>query len=194
MSYTIEYARKVFKIPEGTVMPAGFGKDQHVLSYDNFFVFTRSGCNNINPRPRNWHLAAFGWSHQIINTVCERAGWTEGGRLKLVSGDTSPESYLKMYRKEIKKAPLFSLVSLQQSTGIYGGYICLGKQHEKSAEWFKDRIKAIKVWFTPYGDYLGYFRYDIRFSTFQDFRAFLVYKYIAEETGGFEGLLSYQHP
>lgn len=167
MSYTIEYGRKVFKIPEGTLIPAGFGKVEHTLSQDNYFIFIRSGSNNIDPRPQNWHLSAFGWNYQVIGTICERAGWTESGSLKFQSGDTSPEAYLKLYRKEIRTAPLFSLLALQQATGIYGGYYCLGNKHGKPAEWISKAVEKIKEWFTPYGEHYDYYRYDIRFSTME---------------------------
>lgn len=193
MSYTIEYARKVFKIPEGTVIPAGFGKVEHTLSQDNYLIFTRSGCNNIDPRPENWHLSAFGWNYQVISTICERAGWTESGCLKLLSGNTTPEAYLKLYRREIKSAPLFSLLSLQQSTGIYGGYFCLGNKHDRPADWVSKSVDKIKEWFTPYGEYYDYFRYDIRFATMDQFRAFLSYQHIVKEMGGYVGVQSYMN-
>lgn len=193
MSYTIEYGRKVFKIPEGTLIPAGFGKVEHTLSQDNYFIFIRSGSNNIDPRPQNWHLSAFGWNYQVIGTICERAGWTESGSLKFPSGDTSPEAYLKLYRKEIRTAPLFSLLALQQATGIYGGYYCLGNKHGKPAEWISKAVEKIKEWFTPYGEHYDYYRYDIRFSTMEQFRAFISFQQIVRKTGGYAGVQSYMN-
>lgn len=193
MSYTIEYDRKIFKMPEGTLIPEGFGKMEHTLIQDNFFIFTKSGCNNIDPRPKRWHLTAFGWNYEVISSICERAGWTESGTLQLPSGKITPEAYLKIYRKELKTASLFSLKSLQQATGIYGGYYYLNDKHNCSPEWVNKSIDKIKDWFEYYGEYNGYYRYDIRFYTLNHFRAFLHFQHIVNKMGGYIDVQSYMN-
>lgn len=193
MSHTIEYTGKVFKLPKGTKIPSGLGKEEHSLMEDEYFIFTKSGCNNIDPRPKHWQLTASGWNYQVIATICERAGWTEGGLLTFPSGDTTPEAYLELYRRKIKSAPIFSILALQKSTGIYGGYYCLGNKHQLSADWVSNALDKLKEWFSPYGEYRGYFRYEITFSSLEHFRAFLNYRYILTEMGGYYGLSSYHN-
>ncbi len=193
MSYTIEYARKVFKIPEGTLIPAGFGYTEHKCHADEYYVFAKSGCNNLDPRPQSWHLTAHGWNYRVIATICERAGWTEGGGLKFINGDTKPEAYLKMYRKEIASATIFSLQALQSTIGVYGGYICLGNKHDQSAEWVSKKINELKEWTKPYGAYYEYFRYDFNFTSEAHFRAFIHFQSLIDMMGGYSNIQSYQN-
>jgi hypothetical protein len=192
MSYTIEYARKVFKIPKGTLIPAGFSFSEHKYYEDKYFVFTKSGCSNIEPRPQSWNLMAKGWHLQVNAAICARARLTEGGELKLVTGNTKPEAYLKLYGNEIANAATFSVQELKSFTGVYGGYICLGNKHDQPAESVSRKINELKEWVTPYGEYFDYFRYDFSFTTEEHFRAFIHFQSLIDTMGGFSDIQSYQ--
>jgi hypothetical protein len=192
MSYTIEYARQIFKMPAGTLIPAGYGKIEHTLSQDELFMFVKRGDNNIHPRPQNWHLSAWGWEYSLIQRVCEYAGLAESGCLKFTNGDTTPEHYLKMYRKEIANAVEFSVETLNRLTGIYGGYLCLGEK-KNDEPWIQRNIDQIKERFRNCGTYFDYQRYGIAFKTTDDFRAYVHYAHSAKETGGFIGVDSLQN-
>lgn len=192
MSYTIEYNRQIFKMPAGTLIPAGYGKIEHKLHEDDYFMFVKSGCNNIDPRPQNWNLAAWGWTYKVIQTVCERAGWTESGCLKFQNGDTKPENYLKLYRRQISEAVEFSVEALHKLTGIYGGYICLGKKEIKKG-YYQQSIDEMKIRFLDCGTRYDYQRFSIAFKTIDDFRCFIHYSSLAEHTDGYIGMASIQN-
>jgi hypothetical protein len=192
MSYTIEYARKVLKLSKGTKVKAGFGKIEHQRHENDYFLFIKEGCNNLYPRPEEWCFHAAGWNYQIIAKICERAAWTESGCLKMTSGDTTPEAYLRRYRKEIAEAPEFSITALRASTGIHSGYICLGNKNG-AEEWISREVEELKQFFTVFGPHYEYFRYDISLNTEEQFLAFIHYSNLATRTGGYAGVQSIQN-
>ena len=119
MSHEIEYDRACFMLPQGsTDFTDMHGLTKHARSWNEYFLFIQQGCNNIHPRPRKWYLESHGANWTIIQRVCERAGSTEGGILKPANRDTTPESYLRRYRKVIAEAELLTNQTLHQRLGI----------------------------------------------------------------------------
>ncbi|MES2331212.1 MAG: hypothetical protein V4539_16525 [Bacteroidota bacterium] len=190
MSYTIEYERKVFVLAEGIKVPAGFGRIEHARHQNDYFLFIKEGCNNIDPRPEEWTLSAWGWNYEIIAKVCARAAWTESGCLKMTNGNTTPEAYLKMYRKEIEDASPFSIDALRKQTGIYAAYLCLGN-HE--LELISKQVDEMQDYFVAKGLHYDYLRYDIDLSSEKQFHAFIAYAHLARTTGGYIGIQSFQN-
>jgi hypothetical protein len=119
MSHEIEYDRACFMLPKGsTDFTDMYGLTKHPRSWNEYFLFIQQGCNNIHPRPRKWYLESYGFDWTIIQRVCERAGSTEGGMLKPGNRDTSPENYLRRYRKVIAQAEILTDEALHQRLGI----------------------------------------------------------------------------
>jgi hypothetical protein len=119
MSHEIEYDRTCFVLPQGsTDFTDMHGLTKHPRSWNEYFLFIQQGCNNIHPRPRKWYLESYGANWTIIQRVCERAGSTEGGMLKPSNRDTTPENYLRRYRKVIAEAEVLTNEALSQRLGI----------------------------------------------------------------------------
>jgi hypothetical protein len=123
LGYTIEYTRQCFKLSAGTIVPETEHQVEYKRSEADYFLFVKSGCNNVSPRPKNWHLEAHGWNYSIIQKVCEMAGYTECGMLKMDNGfgdprDITPEDYLALYRKTIAEAKELTVERLQKHIGI----------------------------------------------------------------------------
>jgi hypothetical protein len=100
MSYTIEYNRKIYKEEDEKWEP-------------NYTLLIKEGDNNVrdaktNLRVSNWELKGYGWNYEIIQEICKRAGYCEGGDLQRAKGwnteNITPEEYLALYRKAIKQA------------------------------------------------------------------------------------------
>jgi hypothetical protein len=109
MSYDIEYTRAVLVDQTFTPDP----------SWHDYYVFHKIGCNNVSPRPKDWHLMTYGKSYAVMQKVCTLAGDTEGGMLKYSNGNTTPENYIHNYREALKKAHPLTLESLTGIIGIY---------------------------------------------------------------------------
>ena len=101
MSYTIEYNRAIYK------------DDKEWNGEFNYYLFIRQGDNNCyelnGQRVKNWEFITCGWAYNIIDEICKRAGSCEGGSLQRAKGFRgsyciTPEEYIALYRKEIKKA------------------------------------------------------------------------------------------
>jgi len=190
MSHTIEYGRKAFYLPKGTNIPEGFGQSAHELWENEIFLFIQSGCNNVYPRPRSWHLTASGWNYTVIREVCERAGSTEGGCIQFVSGWTTPENYIKMYRKVIAEAELLTVEALRK-WGLDSVDLMLGtKQPDKYEQSMVEDFKA-----SPLVSYRGkwlntYDRYNLPLRDFDSFHLLWYRKGCAEYTGG---CIAYNH-
>jgi hypothetical protein len=106
-------------LPQGsTEFTNLYGLDKHPRSWNEYFLFIQQGCNNIHPRPRRWYLESYGAHWTIIQRVCERAGSTEGGMLKPGNRDTTPENYLRRYRRVIDEAQLLTSDLLHERIGI----------------------------------------------------------------------------
>jgi len=99
MSTNIEFKRKVYRIPHND---KGFGED-------NFFALQLFGENNVRDADtgaisKSWKLFNYGWEYSLIGEVCRWAGDTEGRMLTLGGRSTTPENYLRLWRKAIKEA------------------------------------------------------------------------------------------
>jgi len=188
MSYTIEYKRQALKMPKGTKIAEGFGKIAHELWEDEIFLFIKSGCNNVHPRPKTWHLHATGWNYSIIQTVCERAGSTEGGCIKMNGKDTTPENYIKLYRKVIAEAEIFSLEKMKELTGIYGVNFYFG--NKEVSDYVQKSIETIKEAAEDQGKWYDYQKYFIPFTSMEQWQIFYNCQFAATETGGFISMQS----
>lgn len=106
MSYEIEYKRKAYRLPkeEGSYESLG----------DELIVFVQEGSNNVyevnwssgrQKRARSWGIVSKGHEYSIIQDVCKRGAYCEGGSLVL-SGRSrmTPENYIKLYRNLLKNA------------------------------------------------------------------------------------------
>ncbi len=94
MSYTIEFDREIYAYEDN--------------SHTNYILLIKQGDNNMRNKDgtiaKNWELIATGWEYNIISKICKRSGATEGGSLKYQNGGTTPENYIKRYRKEVENA------------------------------------------------------------------------------------------
>ncbi len=143
MSYEIEYQRIVFvKDPE---LPLD--------DWDNkLYAFVEQGSSNCyeadtNRRSRSWSLIVAGAPYQIVREICSRAGYTEGGSLTLRGRRTSPESYLKLWRKCIANA--VPVTELRQRTSITRARLVLHKEKPELKSWDQellDELEADESW------------------------------------------------
>ena len=101
MSYSIEYAREVYK------EPAEKGGDA------NYLLLIKQGDNNCYDasglRARHWNFVDWGWEYSLWYHIGERGGACEGGSLQRANGwkDTKwikIEDYIALYRKAIRLA------------------------------------------------------------------------------------------
>ena len=113
MSSEIEYKRIVFVKDPSLDM----------RDFDNkLYAFVLRGASNVydadtHRRSKAWQFYAAGWPYQIIQEVCSMAGCTEGGTLKVANNRwTTPENYIKLWRKYIAEARPIS--ELQQRLPI----------------------------------------------------------------------------
>ncbi len=139
MSYEIEYSGGLFRVPK-----------EMETSEDNFLLVITQGCNNVREstgrRARSTYLVSYGWEYSIIGEICKRAGSTEGGGLVLRNGSTTPENYLKMYRKRIKNAnSIQDLISLNQTARI--------KVKPKLVDWEEKVLDELKEFAKKEKDY-----------------------------------------
>ena len=103
MSYTIEYTRRVYFIP-----------DEWDKRERDYILLIKQGDSNVfederpNIRVKDWYLEAFGWEYVLWERIGERAGATMGGSLQMANGFGSKwidiEDYIKIYKKAIKEA------------------------------------------------------------------------------------------
>jgi hypothetical protein len=99
MSHTIVYQVEVVKFPNG-----GEYED------DIFLVLWEAGSNNVyeagnRRRARDWQALCVGQQYKCIEEICERAGYCEGGGLRLSgSSSTTPEQFIARHRKAFKNA------------------------------------------------------------------------------------------
>ena len=98
MSSNIEFKRRVYKVEE---IP-----DYGEINYLALILFGESNVRDAytNAISKDWKLYSYGWEYSLIQTVCQWAGDTEGGMLKLSGRWTKPESYLRLWREAIRKA------------------------------------------------------------------------------------------
>ena len=100
MSYSIEYQKKAYY----------FDADPSSgLSEKNFFAYHLCADNNVEPRTPSPRLVEFGWNYSVIQEVCKLAGYCEGGTLKPKNRWTSPEAYIKAWRKVLAEAKPFCM-------------------------------------------------------------------------------------
>lgn len=102
MSYEIEYKRKAYTLGEDS----GYGLGKEMI------VFVQEGSNNVyevnwsggrQKRARSWGIVSKGHEYNIIQDVCKRGAYCEGGGLVLSGkSNTSPENYIKLYRNLLK--------------------------------------------------------------------------------------------
>lgn len=189
MSHTIEYNRKVFVRPAGTLVPANEITIEHKTHENDFYVFVQMGDNNIYPRPRTWQLITSGWNYTVIQKICEAAGYTEGGGIQFVNGWTTPENYLKMYRAEIAKAESISKEALISGIGLTGFKIFIGKNDIQ--DYIQRRIESMKMKFEYVGKFLdNYDEYRLNFNTMDDFYTWMEFAWLGTETGGWHSINS----
>lgn len=187
MSYTIEFERKVFVLPaEGKIL-AEFGESELLPKVRTYLLFIQEASSSITPIERDWRLIAWGWNHEIIANVCERAAWTESGCLKFPTGDTTPEIYLQLHRNAIACAEEFSIEAVHDLAGIRSGYICLGTRHQDDPE-VSALIDQMQQHFTPVGLDMDYMRYNIELSSKEQFLTLIAYTHLAQRTDGFIGV------
>ena len=103
MSYTIEYTRRIY------FMPNEWDKRER-----DYILLIKQGDNNVfeaerpNIKVKDWYLEAFGWEYVLWERIGERAGATMGGSLQMANGFGSKwldiEDYIRIYKKAIKEA------------------------------------------------------------------------------------------
>ena len=107
MGYSIEYNRMVFyKNDNGD---------------NNYYLFVQEGDSNYwdsdGRLVKNWYFIAKGYQYRIMQKVCQRAGFCEGGLLQKARSCNGgvwikPETYIALHREAIKNAkPLESIMS-----------------------------------------------------------------------------------
>ncbi|WCK57524.1 hypothetical protein PP175_26020 (plasmid) [Aneurinibacillus sp. Ricciae_BoGa-3] len=100
MSYTIEYNKQIFFIPNG----------EEKL----YFLFVRQGDNNVyeannTVRAKSWYFVEVGTEKELWKRIGSWAGAVEGGGIQKAVGwqDTkwyTIEEYIKQYRSKFKNA------------------------------------------------------------------------------------------
>lgn len=93
MSHRIEYQWAVLNVPASTALPAG-----------RFIVAVEAGDNNVRDartgrRARSWDACMIGTASQVLRQAVHFAGACEGGGLKPIGRDCSPESYIARIRR-----------------------------------------------------------------------------------------------
>lgn len=102
MSHEIEYQRMAFVLPRLDGDPDRWE--------DRYYLFAEQGSSNCyevstGRRSRSWKFVDAGETWQVIRTICERAGETEGGMLTVGRNRrTKPENYIKLWRKTMADA------------------------------------------------------------------------------------------
>lgn len=157
MGYELEYKRGIFKIPKG----------ENRIE-DNYFWIIQEGSNNCfelnGKRARNWYFMGYGWKYQIIQEVCKRAGYTEGGSITLNGRNTTPENYLKLYRKQIKQSePIENLFKL--------GFKAIITIKKDLREYEKELLKEIKT----DKDFYENDEFEIELNSMDNLKKFLKY-------------------
>jgi len=180
MSYTIEYDRVCFAEPEAT---EGMATGQK-----NLYLFIQDGCNNVTPRFGNWRLASHGWNYCVIGEVCKRAGDTEGGMIKPNNRNTSPESYLKMYRKVIADAIPLTKENLQQRMGLSGFRLSYIEKPtlDNASKYIKEKFEKLVAagWRRSTEWSNKYYVYSRPFVTMDDFTAFIDSTWAVSQVNG----------
>lgn len=101
MSYRIEYQFAALRIP-GVLLADGI---------DRFAVCIEGGDNNLYEgsgpharRSRSWCCSMIGTSDEVMEDACEFASACEGGSLKPLGRDCTPEAYISRIENTLKKA------------------------------------------------------------------------------------------
>jgi len=107
MGYSIEYNRMAF-----------YKNDNGDNSY---YLFVQEGDSNYWDSEgilvKNWFFIAKGYQYRIMQKICQRAGFCEGGLLQKARSFNGgvwikPETYIALHREEIKNAkPLESILN-----------------------------------------------------------------------------------
>jgi len=88
---------------------------------NNYYLFVQEGDSNYwdsdGRLVKNWYFIAKGYQYRIMQKVCQRAGFCEGGLLQKARSCNGgvwikPETYIALHREAIKNAkPLESIMS-----------------------------------------------------------------------------------
>jgi hypothetical protein len=97
-------------------------------SENNYYLFVQEGDSNYwdsdGRLVKNWYLIAKGHQYQIIQKVCYRAGFCEGGLLQKARSFNGgvwikPETYIALHREAIKNAkPLEKITNFFRITCV----------------------------------------------------------------------------
>jgi hypothetical protein len=79
-------------------------KLESTKSEADYVSFSEVGSNNVVPTDWGWVYHSFGWPYNIIGEACKWAADCEGGMLKPNKMETSPEAYIRQWRKALKEA------------------------------------------------------------------------------------------
>jgi hypothetical protein len=95
---------------------------------NNYYLFVQEGDSNYwesdGRLVKNWYFIAKGYQYRIMQKICQRAGFCEGGLLQKAKGYNGgvwikPETYIALHREAIKDAkPLESIMSFFRITCI----------------------------------------------------------------------------
>jgi hypothetical protein len=133
MSYAIEYTKRLYTLPKEKSFE------------QNYLALVKIGDNNCyetttNRRVRDWQFFESGWKYNIIKKVCDWAGECEGGSLQPRGRWTTPENYLKSWRKMFNNIQPFSCFLREFTTRE--GIIYLKHKHMKHlSEYAKEELK-----------------------------------------------------
>lgn len=172
MSYSIEYRRRVYYEEDGQ------------SSERNYILLLEEGDNNVRDsdsgrRSRDWCFQAYGWNYSIIQDICKRAGYCEGGSLQPGGKWMSPENYLKRYRREIKNAKPFSEFIKEFHTREFVVTVLKGKERSDYENELLEALKkdsAFTMKEHSWNDKEVDMRFTIDINSESDLRKFLSYK------------------
>jgi hypothetical protein len=167
MSHEIEFSRHAYFIPDPTFEKA-------------FFTYVTTSSNNVNPRTPKPLLFKAGYAYEIIGEACRVGASVESGCWKPRNRKSSPEAYIKSWRKKLKEARPFeefvhehpcAEIEIAVTKEAFQTYLNTPPANVNPAGWTKERIQelteqAFKEDRSFFNEKLLLFKFNLR--TYQD--------------------------
>jgi hypothetical protein len=102
MSYVIEYQYAMFCL---STTETGLEEDRYVVAIEAGSNNSYDGCGGNARRSRQWSICMLGTETQVIQRAVYAAGGCEGGMLKPMGRDCSPEAYISRIRRLLAGEP-----------------------------------------------------------------------------------------
>ena len=102
MSYVIEYQYAMYRIPP---TDTGLEEDRYVIAVEAGSNNCFDGSGGNARRSREWGVCMLGTETQVIRRAVHAAGGCEGGMLKPMGRDCTPEAYIRRIRRLLAGEP-----------------------------------------------------------------------------------------